>query len=148
MSKSFLQSGHSGLSDSTLNRRSFLLGIPAVAVAQVLWQAPGVLPKLFPRLSLVQRKRLGPDAREVVFTARGQSELTGPFQLRGKGNALWIESVIWEDRDGKLHSEIVRKNLPQGKAMNFPAIMHAKKITFRVASLALASSTTLVELVG
>jgi hypothetical protein len=127
-----------------MNRRSFLSLIPAVAVLPFLGQFKANLPVM----SLVLRKRLEPDAREMTFADAGLKKMSGPFQLRAKGNALWIESVAWEEQDGTLHSAMIRKNLPKGKSMALPAMARVKRMTFAVTCLPLESTTTFVELVG
>jgi hypothetical protein len=127
-----------------MNRRSFLSIIPVVAVLPFL----GLVKVNMPAMTKVRRKRLEPDAHEITFADTGLQKVSGAFQLRAKGNALWVESVAWQAQDGTLHSAIIRKNLPKGNGLALPVIAHAKKITFSVTCLPLACSSTLVELIG
>jgi hypothetical protein len=127
-----------------MNRRNFIAGIPAVIVFPILGHTSVSLPTL----SLVRRKRLDANAKEVIFADINQGESAKPLQLRSKGNALWIESLTWEGQDGGRHSEIIRKNLPPGKGMMLPTMNDVRSITLVVTCLPLASSSTMVELLG
>jgi hypothetical protein len=127
-----------------MNRRGFLSLIPVMAAVPFLDR----LKTKMPVMSLVQRQRLEPDAHEMTFADVDLMKMSGPLQLRAKGNALWIESVSWEEHDGTRHSEIIRRNLPPGKGMMLPTMNDVHSITFAVTCLPLASSATLVELAG
>jgi hypothetical protein len=127
-----------------MNRRGFLSLIPVMAAVPFLDR----LKTKMPVMSLVQRQRLEPDAHEMTFADVDLMKMSGPLQLRAKGNALWIESVSWEEHDGTRHSAVIRKNVPKGKSMALPTMVRVKTITFAVTCLPLESTTTFVELIG
>ena len=127
-----------------MNRRTFLSLVPAIAVLPVFGEVAAHLPSR----SLVQRKRIGPDAHEVTFTSSKRNVLAGPLQLRAKGNSLWIASVTWEDEGGNRYNQNIGKNLPVGQGMALPMVTNASNITFVITCLPLASEATMVELVG
>jgi hypothetical protein len=133
---------------ASMNRRSFLSLVPTIALLPVL----GTIATHVPSMSLIQRKRLEPDAREVTFadsgTSTGEDLLTGPLQLRSKGSSLWINSVSWQDEEGARHTQVIGKELQPGQGMALPMIGKAQNITFVVACPRVTSATTFVELIA
>jgi hypothetical protein len=122
-----------------MNRRHFLSCASLLAVLPLSGTASADLP----RVPVVQRNCIGPNAVEVSFSGSSNDE---PLYLRSKGNALWVNSVTWEDQEGFQHVVPIRKNLPPGKNMPLPMITSARSISLAITCLPLASATTLVEL--
>jgi hypothetical protein len=122
-----------------MNRRHFLSCASLLAVLPLSGNASADLP----RVPMLQRKYIGPNAVEVSFSGSRKDQL---LQLRSKRNALWIESVAWEDQEGFRRVVPIRKNLPPGKNMPLPMISSARSICLTITCLPLTSATTLVEL--
>ena len=125
-----------------MNRRNFIVSFSVLTALPLLGFTSG---SVQPRVHL---KRLSPNVREVHFFNVERAELHKPFQVRSKGNAIWIDKVLWQDVDGTRHLEMIRKNLALGKTMAFPAIKSATTITFVVTCLPLASTITTIALLG
>ncbi len=127
-----------------MDRRKFLEGLSAAALMSVV--APAAAHVAI--VPVVLRMHLAPDTREVVFSGRDPKQAGGLLQLVGKGNALWIHAVAWEDENGVSYSQVVRRNLPPGKAMALPPMLRVRKLVISVTCLPLANVMTLVELVS
>jgi hypothetical protein len=127
-----------------MNRRNFIVCVSVLTVLPFLGKTSA---RLQPQLQ-VGRKRLGPNAREVNFFDVNRQDLDKPLRLQSKGNAIWIDSVLWENVDATHGKVMIRKNLSPGMTIAFPAIDRAVKVTFVVTCLPLVSTITTVELLG
>lgn len=125
-----------------MNRRHFLSCASLLAVLPL----SGIASADLPRVPIVQRKRIGPNAVDVTFFGHRKNLLVGQLHLRSEGNGIWIKSVTWEDQEGFRHVLPIQKNLPPGKNMPLPMIISARSISLAVTCLPLLSATTLVEL--
>ena len=122
-----------------MNRRNLLLACAALA-------AGGVPALAMPHAPSIIRRRLGPEARSIVFTPAELRKMRRPLVLRAGGNALWIESVSWTDATGAGRMIAVRRNLPNLGRFVLPDMGQPTALAIAVTTLPLAFRETRVEL--
>ncbi len=96
--------------------------------------------------TLLQRKRLHPDADSVTFSGATLGAARKPLELRTRNNALWIKSISWIDDSGASFSVALNRNVPKDTAVKLPLMEAPRRITIDVTCLPLATRETPVEL--
>jgi hypothetical protein len=126
-----------------MNRRQIVKAI--VASGLTGWLAPSARAERRPESICV--KHIDPAETFLWFSV---DELAGRAALRLKpsGNALWINSLRWQDADAVWHHLSIRRNLAPEKPFPLQFDNQVQTLEFSITTLPLMNKTTIVTLLA
>ncbi len=126
-----------------MNRRHVIIGIVASGLAKLV--VPSV--QASEDKTVICSKRLGPKTTILRF-AHDKLQGHEVFFIRPLGNALWINSLRWQDELAEWHDMDIRKNIAPDRRFPIHLGRGTEQIVLSITTLPFQKSWTDVILLG
>jgi hypothetical protein len=126
-----------------MNRRHVFIGIVASGLTGLV--APSVRADVYKKV--ICSKRLGPKSTILQFTQHELQDCEA-LLLQPSGNALWINSLRWQDERAAWHSMDIRRNIAPDRDFPLHFRRGTRQLELSVTTLPFQKSSTDVTLLG